>query len=301
MVDGELFQHYRPLLFGIAYRMLGSAAEAEDVVQDAFLRYAGAAPAQIRSPRAYLSTIVTRLALDQLSAARATREAYIGPWLPEPVLTAEDSAAAHAEQRESIGLAFLVLLETLTPQERAVFLLREVFEYSYDEVAEMLQLSPANCRQLLHRARARLAERQPRFQPSPEAQQRLVGRFVAAVEQGDVQGLAALLAQEVVFTGDGGGKVASARRPVLGRVPVARLLHGLARHLRELPEFAQASVRLASVNAGPALLVLVGPRIDSVLCWQLVGEQIAAVMAVRNPDKLAFLQRQLERGAPLEG
>ena len=297
MIDVDLFQHYRPLLFGIAYRMLGSAAEAEDTVQDAFLRYAGAAPDQLRSPQAYLSTIVTRLALDRLTAARATRESYIGPWLPEPVLTTDDNGAARAERRESIRLAFLVLLETLTPQERAVFLLREVFEYSYDEVAEMLQLSQANCRQLLHRARTRIAERQPRFQPSPEEQRRLVGRFVAAVEHGDVQGLATLLAEEVVFTGDGGGKVSSARRPVVGSTPVARLLLGLFKHLRELPEFAQASLRLASVNGSPALLTLVGPQIDSVLTWHFEGEQVAGIAAVRNPDKLAFLQRQLESGA----
>jgi len=302
VIDVDLFQRYRPLLFGIAYRMLGSAAEAEDTVQDAFLRYAGAAPAQLRSPQAYLSTIVTRLALDRLTAARATRESYIGPWLPEPVLTTDDNGAASAERRESIRLAFLVLLETLTPQERAVFLLREVFEYTYDEVAEMLQLSQANCRQLLHRARTRIAERQPRFQPSPEEQRRLVGRFVAAVEHGDVQGLATLLAEEVVFTGDGGGKASTARRLVAGSVSVARLLLGLVKHFRELPESAQGSLRLASVNGSLALLTLIGTRIDSVMSWQFEGERIASVATVRNPDKLIFLQSQLDSGAllPLE-
>ncbi|GAB4209998.1 MAG: RNA polymerase sigma-70 factor [Roseiflexaceae bacterium] len=299
MADIDLFQTHRPLLFGIAYRMLGSAAEAEDVVQDTYLRYAGARGEAVRQPRAYLSTIATRLALDRLSAARSSREHYIGPWLPEPVLTAPDDAPGTAERHESVSLAFLVLLETLNPQERAVFLLREVFEYEYEEIAAMLDLSTANCRQLLHRARARIAERRPRFQPAPEQRQRLVEQFTAAVERGDVQGLAALLIEEVVYTADGGGKVQAARRPVRGNDAVARLLLGLMGRVRNLPEFAGARLVGASINGGDAMLVLLGDRIDTMTTWEWQGGRIAAFHAVRNPDKLAFLQRQLDGGLPL--
>ncbi len=299
MADADLFQAHRPLLFGIAYRMLGSAAEAEDVVQDTYLRYAGADSGTVRQPRAFLSTIATRLALDRLSAARATREHYIGPWLPEPVLTAPDNAPEAAERHESVSLAFLVLLETLTPQERAVFLLREVFEYEYEEIAAMLELSAANCRQLLHRARARIAERRPRFRPAPEQRRRMVEQFTAAVEQGDVQGLAALLVEEVVYTADGGGKVQAARRPVFGNSAVARLLLGLMGRVSSLPAFAGARLVDACVNGGDAQLLVVGGRIDTVTAWEWRDERIAAIHAVRNPDKLAFLQRQLDAGAPL--
>jgi RNA polymerase sigma-70 factor (ECF subfamily) len=185
------FQTYHPLLFSIAYRMTGSASDAEDIVQDSYLRY--------RAAPSYLSTIVTRLALDRLTSARAQREQYIGPWLPEPVLTVDGAAAQlQAEQQESIGTAFLVLLETLNPQERAVFLLREVFEYEYAEIAEMLGLSVANTRQIFHRAQTRLAERRPRFHASPEGQRRLVERLLKAAQHGDIGALKELLAEDVV-------------------------------------------------------------------------------------------------------
>src|SRR5689334_21133164 len=227
----EDFYSYRPLLFSIAYRMTGSASEAEDIVQESYLRYHTAAPVEIRSLKSYLSTIVTRLALDHLKSARARREQYIGPWLPEPILTGDGALAAfqRVEQRESITTAFLVLLETLTPQERAVFLLREVFEYEHAEIAQMLGLSAANSRQLFHRAQARLAERRQRFTPTREAQQRLLERFLLACRQGDVAALAETLAEDVVSWSDGGGKVSAARQPVIGSEKVVRFVAGLLR------------------------------------------------------------------------
>src|SRR5207249_9843651 len=186
-MEKDVFNTDRPLLFSIAYRMLGSASDAEDVLQDAWLRYSGVDQSTIRSPRALATTIVTRLCLDRLKSARATREEYIGPWLPEPVLTSEVEGPDTMLQRsESVTLAFLVLLETLSPHERAVFLLREVFEYEHAEIAELLGLSAANCRQLFHRAQMHLAERRRRFAPAREAQQRLLARFLQACRQGDI-------------------------------------------------------------------------------------------------------------------
>jgi len=301
MTDAEMFQSYRPLLFSIAYRMLGSASEADDVLQDAYLRYASAPAQPIRSPKAYLSTIVTRLCLDRLKSARAEREQYLGPWLPEPVLTVDDADMQRAvERRESITLAFLVLLESLTPQERAVFLLRAVFEYEYDEIAGILGISAANCRQLFHRAKAHIAERRPRFRPAPERQRQLVERFLDAAQRGDVQGLTGMLAQDVTFTADGGGKVQAARQPVRGRDTVAKLLLGLARKAPQtvgLPaEALQLSV--AEVNGEPAVLFWAGARLDTVFVYSIEADAIAGIRAVRNPDKLAYIQRQLQGSAP---
>jgi RNA polymerase sigma-70 factor (ECF subfamily) len=301
MIDTEAFQSYRPLLFSIAYRMLGSASEADDVLQDAYLRYAGAQshsaepPAQVRSLKAYLSTIVTRLCLDRLKAARTVREQYLGPWLPEPVLTQDDDPQRDAELHESITLAFLVLLEALTPQERAVFLLREVFEYEYAEIAEMLSVSAANCRQLFHRAKERVAEGRQRFRPAPERQRQLVERFLAATQHGDMQALTSMLAQDATFTADSGGKVPSARKPVHGRDAVAKMLIGLARTAERALHTAFASLRfeIAEVNGEPALLLWVDARLETVFAYSLVDDQVAAIRALRNPDKLAYIQGQL--------
>src|SRR6266850_4293230 len=230
MSEIELFQANRPLLFGVAYRMLGSASDAEDVVQDAWLRYAAAPPSDLRSPKAYLTTIVTRLCLDRLKSARAAREEYVGPWLPEPLVTDQgrrpDESVARAE---SVTLAFMVLLETLSPEERAVFLLREVFDHEYDEIAGMLDTSPANCRQLFHRAKARIADRRPRFRDAAGEKRPLISRFVAALRDGDAAELTRVLAEDVGFWSDGGGKVLAARRPVFGREHVAAMLAGFKR------------------------------------------------------------------------
>jgi RNA polymerase sigma-70 factor, ECF subfamily len=293
------FQFYRPLLFSIAYRMTGSASEAEDIVQESYLRYHAAALSEIRSLKSYLSTIVTRLALDHLKSAHAQREQYIGPWLPEPVLTSDSMLAAlhHIEQRESITTAFLVLMETLTPHERAVFLLREVFEYEYAEIAGMLGLSAANCRQLFHRAQTRLAERRRRFTPTREAQQRLLARFLRACQQGDMVALTETLAEDVIAWSDGGGKVSAARQPVFGREKIVRFMIGL---LRKAP--ADLRVEIAEVNGLPAMLVFIGAQLWYVCGFEIVNERIQTLHAVLNPDKLAYIQRQVAaRGQGISG
>ena len=221
------FEAHRPRLFAVAYRMLGSASEAEDVVQDAWLRYAAADRDDLRSPEAFLTTIVTRLCLDRLKSARAAREEYIGPWLPEPIATDHrQQPEQSASLAESLTLAFLVLLETLSPEERAVFLLREVFEYSHAEIARMLNTTEANCRQLFHRARRRVAERRPRVDAKRADTRELVGRFVSAFRAGDTAALTSILAEDVGFWGDGGGKVVAARHPLFGREAVVNLLDG---------------------------------------------------------------------------
>lgn len=298
MADADPFAPHRPALFALAYRLLGSASEAEDVLQDAYLRYAAAAPAAIRSPKAYLSTIVTRLCLDCLKAAHTRREQYIGPWLPEPLLTRDEGADPqhHAERHESITLAFLVVLESLTPPERAAFVLHEVFEYPHAEVATMLGLSVANCRQLFHRAKARLAEARPRVPPpAPAHQQQLIAGFLAAAEQGDVTTLAALLADDVTFWADSGGKAPAPRRPVQGRTAVAALLPVFVANTLRLVDGDRSALRstVAEVNGEPAILLWLRERLDSVTVCSLRDAQITALRLVRNPEKLSYIQRQL--------
>jgi RNA polymerase sigma-70 factor (ECF subfamily) len=273
--------------------MLGSASEAEDVVQDSYLRYRAAPLGEVRSAKAYLSTIVTRLCLDLLKSARARREQYIGPWLPEPLLTVDDPPELRAvELRESIAPAFLVLLESLSPHERAVFLLREVFEYEYAEIAAVLGLSAANCRQIFHRAQRQIAERRPRFEPAPEAQRRLVERFLAACRGGDMAALTAVLAEDIVAWSDGGGKVSAARNPIRGREHVARYLLGQLQKAR-----AELRYELAEVNGLPAVLTFDGAALVYVASFELDGAAVHGLHSVLNPDKLAFIQRQVERRA----
>jgi len=225
-IDTDRFEEYRPLMFSIAYRMLGSITEAEDIVQDAYLRYQAASPERIVSHKAYLSTVVTRLCLNHLELAKIQREAYIGPWLPEPALTDLDerfTPAHQAEMHESVSMAFLVLLEQLTPAERAVFLLREVFDYDYAEVAAIVGKEEAACRQLLHRAKQHIADHRPRFKPTPEAHRQILTHFLQAVGSGELAGLLAMLADDVELWADGGGKARGAiTRPLRGRDAVAR-------------------------------------------------------------------------------
>src|SRR5712692_8015086 len=287
----EEFEGYRTLLFAIAYRMTGSANEADDIVQEAYLRYSAAPAGEIRSLKTYLSTIVTRLCLDYLKSARVQREKYIGPWLPEPVLTGGSALlpGESAEQDESISLAFLVLLETLTPAERAVVLLHEVFDYESSEIAEVIGKSPANCRQLLHRAKAYVAERRRRFEPSREAQLQLIEHFQMACQEGDLQGLMDMLARDVVSWSDGGGKALAARRPIYGAEAVARFWLALA---RKAP--ADLTVTLEEVNGGPAVLLWVGGELLSVVTFEVTDRRIAGIRCVLNPDKLAYLLGQLE-------
>jgi RNA polymerase sigma-70 factor (ECF subfamily) len=290
----EVFYTDRPLMFSIAYRMLGSASEAEDVLQDAWIRYRGADASTIRSPKAFATTIVTRLCLDRLKAARATREKYVGSWLPEPVLTSEvDNPEVRLQRAESVTLAFLVLLEKLSPEERAVFLLKEVFEYDHAEIAEILSTTPENSRQLLHRAKARLAEGRPRLTGTAQSRRAVAERFARAFSSGDGSGLTALLAQDVGMWSDGGGKVSAARRPLIGRDQVLHFLIGLHRTAARSPELSTMSLRIEEVNFEPALILRVGQRLESVFVFSIDDEVISGIRVVRNPDKLTHIDRQL--------
>jgi RNA polymerase sigma-70 factor, ECF subfamily len=296
MTDVGEFQSYRPLLFSIAYRMLGSASDAEDVVQDAWLRYADGAPDDLRSLKAWLTTVTARLCLDRLKAARTTREAYVGSWLPEPVLTSDERPDAMLQRHESVTLAFLVLLDTLSPEERAVFLLREIFDYPHDEIAAMLDLSAANSRQLLHRAKQRIADGRPRQSMDPadnEGKRALAERFVRAFTTHDATSLADLLAVDVKFVSDGGGKASAARRPLSGRDAVLNLLLGIQRTAAAHGVLEYARAEIIDVNFEPGILIRVGGHVDSVYALEIAGGAIAGLRVVRNPDKLQFIERQL--------
>jgi RNA polymerase sigma-70 factor (ECF subfamily) len=291
MTDTSAFDEHRPLLFSIAYRMLGSASDAEDIVQDAWLRYQAAT--NIRSPRAYAATVVTRLCLDRLKSARATREEYVGPWLPEPLLTTEEGPDVTLQRSESVTLAFLVLLEALSPEERAVFLLREVFDYQHREIAEMLGLSEANCRQLFHRAKTRLARDRPSVPDVSADRLAVAARFGDAMKAGDAAAFTALLAQDVGLWADGGGRVAASRRPLVGRAEVLNFLVGLHRVAVTTGEYRRASLDVAEVNGEPAMLVRISERLDSVYVMSVEDGTISTIRVVRNPDKLRYIGRQL--------
>lgn len=309
----ESLEADRAHLFALAYRMLGTAAEAEDVLQEAALRareaqgaWTGAARAEVGSPRAWLTTVVTRLCLDQLKSARRQREEYVGPWLPEPLLTdalPPPGPDARVGLAESVSFAFLVLLERLTPLERAVFLLREVFEHDFGEVAALLERSEAACRQLFHRAKAHVEAGRPRFRPADAAAERLTRGFFEALMHGDAAALETLLAEDVRSWSDGGGKVHAARKPLAGRQMVLRLLLGLGKLARAAVEGgAQVGATVAHVNGQPALLVWLDGQLASVVVPEVDGAQVAALRIVANPDKLRRLQEaQLQREAPVPG
>jgi RNA polymerase sigma-70 factor (ECF subfamily) len=290
----EEFEQYRLLLFAIAYRMTGSASESEDIVQDAYLRYQATSKSEIRSLKSYLSTIVTRLCLDYLKSARVEREHYVGEWLPEPLLTtAEELVPLETlEQRESVSLAFLVLLETLTPPERAVFLLHEVFEYPFQEIGEVIGKSSTNCRQIFHRAKHAIEERRLRFEPSPERQRQLITSFIAASQAGDLLALTSLLAQEATSWADGGGKTVAALRPIRGQSAVARYWLGITRKF-SIEQFT--SVNLEEVNGHQALLAWQGETLVVVLTLVATQEGVHDIYAILNPDKLAYIQRQAQQ------
>jgi RNA polymerase sigma-70 factor (TIGR02957 family) len=295
----EEFEAQRPRLFGLAYRLLGSAAEAEDAVQDAYLRLHGADRAAIESLRAWLTKVVTNLCLNRLTSARARREIYVGPWLPEPVITTDGTLAPleTTEQRDSVSIALLTLMERLSPAERAAFVLREAFAYGHREIADILEISDANARQLHHRAQQRLKVPTPRFRPDPAQWHDLVERFLTASRTGDVSALVTMLTADVTSTADGGGKVAAARRPIVGRDRVARYLAGALS--RPLPQLRlQFGVE---VNGEPAVLGFTGPTLAGVLFFQIEGERIAALRVIANPDKLRFVARQLSHSAGLPG
>ena len=294
MTETELFGADRPLLFSIAYRMLGSASDAEDVLQDAWVRFNGADRSAIRSTKAFATTVVTRLCLDRLKSARATRETYVGPWLPEPVLTSEvESPDTMLQRAESVTLAFLVLLEALSPEERAVFLLKEIFEYEHAEIAEMLDLSVANSRQLFHRAKTRLAEGRPRLTGTSESRRAVAERFARAFSTGDGSELTALLTKDVGMWSDGGGKASAARRPLVGRDEILNFLIGVHRTAQHSGLTREASLNIEDVNSEPAIVIRVAGHVESLFVLSIDGETISAIRVVRNPDKLARIERQL--------
>ena len=286
----ELLDELRPASFAIAYRMLGSVSEAEDVVQEALLRVHGALEAgeKIESPRAFVATITTRLAIDELRSARARRERYVGEWLPEPILTdSRDDPAQHAEIADSLSMAMLVLLETLSPEQRAVLLLRDVFDYGYGEIAEIVGKSEDNVRQLATRARAHVDAGRPRFQTSREQRDELARRFLAAATEGDLAGLEALLAHDVTLTGDGGGKVPALARPLQGRNRVARALLNWVKLAARIPG---ASLREVEVNGMAGALLLDGQdRLLGVWALEISGGQIQGLNSIVNPEKIAHL------------
>ncbi|WP_084469261.1 RNA polymerase sigma-70 factor [Nocardiopsis trehalosi] len=282
----EAFVTHRNLLFTVAYEILGSAADAEDVLQDTWLRWAGVDLGAVREQRAYLVRIATRQALDRLRALGRRRESYIGPWLPEPLLTTPD-VAEDVELAESVSMAMLLVLETLAPTERAVFVLREVFELEYAEIAEAVDKSPAAVRQIAHRARAHVAARRPRGAVSPAENREAFHAFQRAVATGDLQRLLDVLAPDVVALSDGGGVVRALPEPVVGADRVARMLAG-----GWYRDGVELTVEPVQVNAGPGLLVRLDGRVDGVLAVRIEGGRVTGLYHVRNPEKLSRAERR---------
>lgn len=287
--DQTVSEGVRSRLFAISYRMLGSVAEAEDVVQESLLRLhrAQLEGTKIESPPAFLTSVATRLAIDHLRSARVRRETYVGAWLPEPLLTDETLGPPdHAEMAESLSMAFLLLLERLSPVERAVFLLREVFDYEYAEIAEIVRKSEENCRQIFARAKRRIEEGKPRFETSREKRDELANHFFAACESGTLDDLVALLASDAVFWGDGGGKAAAVREPLAGAERVARLLQGIFAKCRE----KDVSMKRAPVNGQPGAMFFDSEgRLVSVLSLEIGDGVVRSIRGVVNPDKLTHL------------
>ena len=282
----EVFHQYRGLLFSIAYRMLGTVADAEDMLQETFIRWQQSATANVQSPRAFLVTIVSRLCINHLQSARVQREDYPGQWLPEPLVTGSLGNPSEASQLEdSVSMAFLVLLERLSPPERAVFLLREVFDYDYVEIARILDQTEANCRQILRRARQHMSEGRPRFDPSQQQREKLLHEFLEASTLGDMDGLLALLSDEVVFYSDGGGKAAAVPNLIYGPEKVAHLIVAARKR------FVRENVvrRMVSINGQPGIVNYFGGRPASVLTVDVVEGRIRNIYFVSNPEKLAHL------------
>jgi RNA polymerase sigma-70 factor (ECF subfamily) len=286
----EAYVDLRPLLFSIAYRMLGSVSEAEDVVQEAFVRYQRAIGDEtvIESPKAYLSAVVTRLAIDYLKSARVRRETYVGEWLPEPLVTDEgaNDPATLAERTDTLSMSFLVLLERLTPVERAIFLLHDVFDYDFEEVGRIVRRSPATCRQHAVRARRFISENRPRFDADHAERDELLRRFFAAAEGGDVDGLIEVLAEDAIVYGDGGGKVPQWYAPIVGAADVAKLFAVMGRQMRRLG----ATFERRLVNGQPGIIFR-GPHggVMSVMSFEVVDGRVKTIRSVVNPDKLGHL------------
>jgi RNA polymerase sigma-70 factor, ECF subfamily len=283
----EIFLQYRPLLLSIAYRMLGSMADAEDLVQETFIRWQTSLEADVRSPRAYLVTILSRLCIHQLESARVQREQYVGPWLPEPVSTGATADPLDvSELHDSLSMAFLLLLERLTPVERAAFLLHDVFGYGYEELVAILSKNEATCRQIVHRARRHVTENRPRFNPGRELHERLLHEFVTAASSGNLDGLVAVLSDDVVLYSDGGGKASAALRPLHGAVNVARFLLGAI--AKSVP--ADVSLQMEVVNGQLSVVYrMPGGSAGCVVSVGTAGERIGEILVVTNPDKLAHV------------
>jgi RNA polymerase sigma-70 factor (ECF subfamily) len=279
----ELFSQHRTLLFAVAYRMLGSSADAEDLVQETFIRWERAADVEITSPRALLVTILTRLCINHLQSARVRREEYFGQWLPEPLLTTPtQNPLAAFEIDESLSLAFLLLLERLSPMERAVLLLREVFDYEYVEIASILDQGEPNCRQILRRARQHIKESRPRFNASVEQREELLRKFSEASSQGDLDGLVSLLSKEAVFYSDGGGKAPALPKPIYGAENIARgILEGTRRLVPK-----NLVRRFAEINGQPGIVAFLDARPFSVFTFDVSGERISRIYIITNPEKL---------------
>lgn len=283
----QRFTALRPLLFTIAYEILGSATESDDVLQDSYLRWAEVDLAGVRDTKSYLAQLVTRQALNALRAGARRREDYIGPWLPEPLLLTEQDPSADVVLAESVSMAMLVLLETLGPDERAVFVLREVFGFDYDEIAAAVGKSVAAVRQVAHRARGHVQARRPRFAPvHPDENARITEEFLAAAAGGDIQTVLAMLAPDVAYTADSGGKASAARRPVIGAEKVSKTVIGLLHRGMQLPD---VRVEMVVCNSAPALLLYRADQLEGVFTVEIVDGLITNFYAMRNPDKLAAL------------
>lgn len=284
----EVFEEHRPVLTGVAYRMLGRVADAEDVVQEAWLRWSGADRSDVREPRGYLVRVTTRLAIDRLRQVQSRKEAYVGPWLPEPYVTDFGATVPDTAERavlaDSVSLAVLVVLESLSPLERAVFVLREAFGYPYADIAVTLDRSESAVRQLAGRARRHVEEKRPRYEVDPAEQRDLTERFLAAATEGDIEGLMSLLAPDVRLVGDSGGTAQAPLRVLESADKVGRFIAGISRK-----GVAEASFRFLEVNGGPALLVLSDDKPDSVLQLDVVNGRIQCVYIIRNPEKLLSL------------
>lgn len=289
----ERFTHLRPLLFTIAYEILGSATESDDVLQDSYLRWAEVDLDTVRDTKSYLAQLVTRQALNTLRAGARRREEYVGPWLPEPLLLDERDASSDVVLAESVSMAMLVVLETLTPDERAVFVLREVFGFDYDEIAGAVGKSAAAVRQVAHRAREHVQARRKRFTPDTEKSAEVTTQFLTAAATGDLDGLMTLLAPNVTWTADSDGKVSAARRPVYGPDRVARLVLGL---LRGAVDY-DARIDLATYNNAPALVLYLGEHLEGIILIEIEDGQISHFYAMRNPDKLGgvLVEREIRR------
>jgi len=280
------FQQHRPRLLGLAYRMLGTQADAEDVLHDAWLRWHQQDKQALDDAEAWLVTVTTRLALDRLRRAKTERQHYTGPWLPEPLVEASAQPEAELERVESLSLSFIALLERLSPDERAAFLLVQVFDYSHAETAQMLQIGEDACRQRVHRARQRLREGRPRFTHAPEVQRRLLEKFRDALESASVESLQALFAEDAVHLADGGGKATATLRPLHGGERIVRLYAIIAQRYRQ----HAITHRLQWLNGAPALLTWVNAKLVTVAWIETDGERISSIHSLRNPEKLARLE-----------